>query len=173
ELAGQILGSLLLVLVLGRAVLDVAVARVQERRVRRGDGDDVGAHVAGHALDVARHGRRIVYRHGTRVLVALRGAVHDGGQEVPAVGVVVRGGDAGEGVFGDRVMVPVEQRLAQLAALVLRVRQLVRVDVYDGPDDADGPAKVRHERERHAPGAWPWGLAVRRRLAAFVEHHTH
>src|SRR5947207_3684867 len=52
-----------------------------------------------------------------------------------AIGEMVRGRHPGQRISGDGVAVPVEQRLAQFAALVFGMRRLVHVDVGDRAED--------------------------------------
>ena len=117
--------------VLGRAVLHVAVAGVHERRVCLRDGDDVGAHVAGDRLDVAGHRRPDRWPRLARVDFALAGWLITLVKEVPPVGEVVRRRQRGKGILGDRVWYRLNSGFAELAALILRVRRLVHVDVDD------------------------------------------
>ena len=112
----QLLGSLSLVSVLRRAVLDVTAAGIQKGRMRLGNADDIGSHIVRHGLDVARHRCRVIHSDPLCVDLAFGIAVDHCGEELPAIGEMVRRRDAGERIFGDGVAVPVEERLSQLAA---------------------------------------------------------
>ena len=127
----------MLVFIRRRPILDVTAAGVQKGWMRLRDGDDVRAHVAGDGLDVARHRRGIRDGHLLRVDLALGCLIDHRGQEMSAIGEMVRGRHPGQRISGDGVAVPVEQRLAQFAALVFGMRRLVHVDVGDRTDDTD------------------------------------
>ncbi len=131
KLARQIFRRIALEVVLRRAVLDVAASAgsVKIRRMRLGDADDIGSHVEGDGFDVARHRRGIVHRDFLRIDFAVARPVDHVGQKMSAIGEMVGCRDSGQGIFGDGVAIPVEQRFAELAALIFRMRRLVHIDV--------------------------------------------
>ena len=145
KLPRQVLGRIALEVVFRRAVLDVAASAgsVKKRRMRLGDADDVGSHIKGDRLDVARHRRGIVHRDFLRIDFAVARPVDHVGQKMSAIGEVIRRRDAGQRIFGDGVAIPVEERFAELAALIFRMRRLVHVDVDMRADDFNRSPEIR------------------------------
>src|SRR5215813_114474 len=143
----ELLGRLRLVSVLRGAILDVTAAGIQKSRMRFGNADDIGSHVVGHGLDVARHRRGVIHGDPVRVDLAFAIPVDHRGEELPAIGEMIRRRHPRKRIFGDGVTVPVEERLAQLAARVFWMGRLVHVDVDMRADDAHRSTQVRWRRE--------------------------
>src|SRR5262245_41127168 len=147
----ELLRRLHLVSVLGGAVLDVTAAGIQKSRMRFGNADDIGSHVVGHSLDVARHCRGVIHSDPVWVDLAFVIPVDHRGEKLPAIGEVIRRRHPRERIFGDGVTVPIEERLAQLAARVFWMGRLVHVDVDMRADDAHRSTQVR----------WRWEVRLR------------
>ncbi len=103
--------------------------------------------MARHFLDVTGHDGRILHLRPIRVDFALGKSSHHRVDDVISVRRVVVKGDAYEGVVGDGVMAPVIERLPQLAALIHRMWQSLRVNVHYRTNDVHRAAKIRR-RER-------------------------
>ncbi len=139
----QLVGRHLQVDVVRLAVLDVArAAGVHERRVGRGDADQVRPEVQRDALDVARHRLRVLDFGEIGADGALGGTIGVRRQEVALVGGVAVVGGTHQRIFGDGLGVPVVHRLTELAANVLGVRPVVDVYVDDRADDLDRATEV-------------------------------
>ena len=121
--------------VLGAAVLHIASAGVQERRVCLRHRDHIRSHVMGHRFDMAGHRRRIADLDLTRIDFAFGGLVDHRAQKMPPIGEMIRRRHARQRIFGHRVVVPVKERLAQFTALIFWMRRLVHVDVDQLADD--------------------------------------
>ena len=115
--------------------------------MRLSNADDIGSHIVRHGLDVSRHRCRVIDGDPLCVNLPFGIAVDHRSEELPAIGEMIRRRHAGERIFGDRVAVPVEERLPQLAACVFGMGRLVHVHVHMRPDNADRSAQIRWRRE--------------------------
>ena len=95
EFPYQLLWRLCLVSVLGGAVLYITAAGVQKRRMRLGDAHDIGAHIMRHRLDVTGHRCRVIHSDLFWVDLAFVIPVDHRGEELPAIGEMIRRRHAG------------------------------------------------------------------------------
>ena len=129
ELADHLFRAMAFVGVLSSAVLHIASAGIQERRVSLRHRHHVRSHVMGDRFDMAGHRRWIADLDLLRIDFAFGSLVDHIAQKMPPISEMIRRRHARQRIFGHRVVVPVKERLAQFAARIFRMRRLVHVDV--------------------------------------------